>query len=106
MDAPGDRIFPTSENEVEPEHAEERVEQGMNNLGWLIAAPDGRQSEQADQIIDAVLKTGDLSSRVSFLQVHARLPWVSYSDEPDVDETPPGIAPVECRRDCAGACRR
>jgi hypothetical protein len=32
---------------------QECVEQGMNNLGRLAANPNGRQSENTDQIIDA-----------------------------------------------------
>ena len=36
----------------------------MNNLSGFIAAPDGRKSKDADQIIDAALETIDLLGRM------------------------------------------
>jgi hypothetical protein len=50
------------------------VEEGMNNLGWLTATPDGRQSKDADQIIKAALKALDLLGGMFELHFHARPP--------------------------------
>jgi hypothetical protein len=42
----------------------------MNNLGWLTAAPHGRKSEDANQIINAAPKVLDFLCRISGLQIH------------------------------------
>jgi hypothetical protein len=34
---------------------QERVEQDMENLGWIAATPDGGKSKQADKIINTPL---------------------------------------------------
>ena len=57
-------------DEIQLEHAQQRVEQGMNNLGWLTAAPHGRKSEDANQIINAALKALDFLCRISGLHIH------------------------------------
>ena len=51
-------------DEIQAKHTQEHVEQGANNLRWLAAAPDGRESEDADKVIDAALKALDLLRRV------------------------------------------
>jgi hypothetical protein len=43
-------------DEIQLEHTQQRVEQGVNNLGWLTAAPRGWKSEDANQIFEAALK--------------------------------------------------
>jgi hypothetical protein len=57
-------------DEIQLEHTQQRVDQGMNNLGWLAAAPDSWKSEDANQIIDAALKALDLLCRISGLHIH------------------------------------
>ena len=46
----------------------------MNNLGWLASAPDGRKTEDADQIINAALKTLDLLGGMFELHFHVTPP--------------------------------
>ena len=46
----------------------------MNNLGWLAATPDGRKSEDADQIINAALKALDLLGGMFELRFHVKPP--------------------------------
>ncbi|MGC2327075.1 MAG: hypothetical protein WA604_10215 [Candidatus Sulfotelmatobacter sp.] len=57
-------------DEVQTEHAHERVEQGMKNMGWIAATPNGRKSEQADKIANAPLKALDLSGGMFGLCFH------------------------------------
>ena len=57
-------------DKIKLKHTQKRVEQGMNNLGWLSAAPRGRKGEQADQIINATLKPLDLLRDISGLYIH------------------------------------
>ena len=57
-------------DEIKLEHTQKRVEQGMNNLGWLTAAPHGRKGEQADQITNATLKSLDLLCNISGMHIH------------------------------------
>jgi hypothetical protein len=57
-------------DEIKLEHTLKRVEQGMNNLGWVTAAPHGRKGEQTDQIINATLKSLDLLCNISGLHIH------------------------------------
>jgi hypothetical protein len=57
-------------DEIKLEHTQKRVKQGMNNLGWLTAAPHGRKREKADQIVNATLKSPDFLCNVSGLHIH------------------------------------
>src|SRR5579863_2661059 len=57
-------------DEIQLEHTRQRVEQGMNNPGWLTPAPYGWKSEDANQIIYAALKVLDFLCRISGLHVH------------------------------------
>jgi hypothetical protein len=57
-------------DEIKLEHSQKRVEQGMNNLGWLTAAPNGRKGEQAYQVIYATLKSLDILCNISGLCIH------------------------------------
>ena len=57
--------FQPGAHEIQAEHIQEqRVEQHLDNLRWLVAAPDSRQSQQTDQIVNAALKTLDLLGRI------------------------------------------
>jgi hypothetical protein len=57
-------------DEIKLEHTHKSVEQGINNLGWLTAAPHGGKGEQADQIINATLKLLDLLGNISGLHTY------------------------------------
>ena len=35
-------------SEIQAEHTKEYIQKSLNDLRWLTAAPDSRQSEQAD----------------------------------------------------------
>ena len=43
-------------DEVQAKHAQERVEQDANHLGWLATRPEGRKRKNADEIVDATLE--------------------------------------------------
>ncbi len=64
------RVLQPYIDKIQVEHTQKRVEQGMNNLGWLAAAPHGRKGDEADQIINAALKPLDLLCNISALRVH------------------------------------
>ena len=49
-------IGPEELREVEAQHADQDIEQSGDNLGRLLAAPNGGKRLNAHQIIDAVLK--------------------------------------------------
>jgi hypothetical protein len=55
-----DWIFQPHIDEIQAEHSEECVEEGMNNLGGLGAAPHRRKSEDANQVIITTPKALDL----------------------------------------------
>jgi hypothetical protein len=57
-------------DEIELEHAHERVEQGMANPGWLTAAPHSGESEDAYQIAHGALKVLDLLGKIFGLRFH------------------------------------
>jgi hypothetical protein len=57
-------------DEVEGQHAHQRIEQGMKNSGWIAATPDGGKSEQAHKITDAPLKALDLVRGIFGLRFH------------------------------------
>jgi hypothetical protein len=57
-------------DEIQLEHTQQRVEQGMNNLGWLTAAPHGWKGEDTSQIIHAALKLPDFLCKISGLHIH------------------------------------
>jgi hypothetical protein len=62
-------------NEVQVQHTHQSVEQSMKNMGWIAATPDGRNSEQADKIVNARLKVLDLSGGMFGLDLHIRQPY-------------------------------
>ena len=62
-------------DKVQAQNAHERIEQSMENLGWIPAAPDGRKSKQADKIVNAPLKVLDFAGSNFGLEFHIRLPW-------------------------------
>ena len=47
----------------------------MNDLGWLSAAPDGGEGEDADQIVNTAPKVLDFLGRVSGLPIHISGRW-------------------------------
>jgi hypothetical protein len=57
-------------DEIEVEHTQERVDQGMNNLGRLGTGPHGRERENAEQIIHATLETLDFLGGMFDLHFH------------------------------------
>jgi hypothetical protein len=57
-------------DEIQLEHPQQRVEQGMSNLRWLTTAPHGWKSEHADQIIEAALKALDFLGGIYGLHIH------------------------------------
>ena len=67
-----ERVFEAYINQIEAEHVQEGIKQGMNNLGGLSAAPDGGKGQDADQIIDAALEALDFNAGILELQVHKR----------------------------------
>jgi len=66
-----DRIFQPYIHEIEVEYAQERVEQGMHNLGRVGTRPHGRKSKNADQIAITALKALDLVGRMFEWAFHA-----------------------------------
>jgi hypothetical protein len=48
-------------DKVQAQHPHERIEQSMENLGWIAATPDGGKSKQANKIVDAPLKVLDFT---------------------------------------------
>jgi hypothetical protein len=61
-------------HQIQLEHAQKRVEQGMNNLGSLGTSPHGRKSEDADQIVITALKALDLVGGMFEWHFHVRPP--------------------------------
>jgi hypothetical protein len=57
-------------DEIQLKQTQQRVEQGMNDPGWLTAAPHGWNSEDANQIVKAALKALDFLCRISGLHIH------------------------------------
>jgi hypothetical protein len=57
-------------DEIEAEHTEERVEQGMNNLGRLGTAPHGGERQNAEQIVHATLEALDFLGGILGLHFH------------------------------------
>ena len=70
---PASRISQPRIDEIQAEHAEQRVEQRIDNLGWLAATPDGGKSYDADQIVDARLEVFDLIGRPLRLRFHGQV---------------------------------
>src|SRR5271165_3327715 len=62
-------------NQVQAQHALERIEQGMENLGWIAATPNCRKSKQADKIVNTPLKVLDFAGSKIGLDFHIRQPW-------------------------------
>jgi hypothetical protein len=56
--------------ELEVQHTEEYIEQGLNNLRRLTPAPNSRKSEHADEIINAALEALNLLDRIFGLHFH------------------------------------
>ena len=72
-------------DQVQTQHAHEGIEQSMENLGWIAAAPDGRKSKQADKIVNAPLKVPDFAGSKFGLEFHIRQPrGTSKAAWPDV----------------------
>jgi hypothetical protein len=69
-----DGIFQPQIDEIQAEHAQERVKQSANNLGWIAATPHCGKSEDADQIVKAALKALDLLGWMFGLHTHVRPP--------------------------------
>jgi hypothetical protein len=67
---PAGRLLQPYIDEIQLKHTQQRVEQGMDNLGWFTAAPHGWESEDANQIINAAPKVLDFLCRISGLQIH------------------------------------
>jgi hypothetical protein len=63
-------ILQLHRDEVQAQHAHERFEQGMKNMGWVAATPDGRKSKQADKIVKTPLKALDLAGGMFGLHLH------------------------------------
>ena len=101
-----DRPFEPRVYEIQAEHTEERIEQDMDNLPGLVAAPDRWQSEQADQIINAAMKALNLQGRVFCLRSHLRPPRARWPDESAVGEIQSGIRLAEQRKDYVEECPR
>jgi hypothetical protein len=57
-------------DEIELEHTQQRVEQSVDNLGWLTAAPHGGKSEDASQIIHTALQALDFLCGICGLPFH------------------------------------
>src|ERR1700734_2422829 len=57
-------------DEIQLEHTQQRVEQGLNDLGWLTAAPHGRKGEDTNHVVHAALKLLDLLCGISELRIH------------------------------------
>jgi hypothetical protein len=66
----GGRFLQPYIDQIQLKHTQQRVEQSMNNLRWFCAAPYGRKSEDANQIINAAPKVLDVLCRVSGLLIH------------------------------------
>jgi hypothetical protein len=64
--------------EVQAQHAHESVEQRMEDLGRISTTPDGRESKQADKIVNAPLKALDLSHGLFGVDLHIRQPWKTW----------------------------
>ena len=100
-------VFQSHIDEIETQHAQEHVEQGTDNLRWVAAAPDGRKSEDADQIIDAALKTLDLLGGMFGLHFQVRpLSRATQSGRLAVREARAEIPPAVERTDSVEGCRR
>ena len=61
-------------DQVQAQHAHERIEQSMQNVGWIATTPDGRKSKQADEIVNAPLKVLDSAGSKFGLDFHIRQP--------------------------------
>jgi hypothetical protein len=61
-------------DEVQAQHAQKRIEQGMENLGWMATTPDGGKRKQTDKIVNAPLKVPDFAGSKFGLDFHIRQP--------------------------------
>ena len=62
-------------DQVQAQHAQERIEQGMEKLGWIAGTPDGGKSKQADKVVDAPLKVLDFAGSEFGVYLHIRTLW-------------------------------
>src|SRR5579863_1307516 len=94
-------------HEVEIKHAQERVEQGMHNLGCLGTRPHRRKSKNADQIVITALKALDLVGGMFEWPVHLKLPpQARRSAGRAAREAHSEISRAVQRTDCDRECRR
>ena len=90
-------------DQVQAQHAHERIEQGMQNLRWIAATPDGGKSKQANQIVYAPLKVFDFAGSKFGFNFHIRQPWrMRNAARSDVGGPRAGI-PRAARRTDSGA---
>src|SRR5580704_1682427 len=100
-----DWFFQPYIHEVEIKHAQERVEQGMHNLGCLCTSPHGRKGENADQIVITALKALDLVGRMFEWPVHLKLPpqarrSAGRAAREAHSETSRAVQRTDCDREC------
>src|SRR5947208_15967864 len=99
------RLAQTCIREVKSQHGEEHVEQSADDLGRLAATPNGGKGQNADQIVDAVLKTTDRI--VSVLHLHFQVrPLMRAAPCPGcaVHATPARTCPAEQRKGSPAGC--
>ena len=102
-----DWAFQPYVHEIEIEHAQERVEQGMHNLGCLGTRPHGRKSENADQIVITALEALDLVGRMFEWPVHLKLPPQARRSAGRAAREAHSERPLAVQRtDCYRECRR
>ncbi|MFY9740448.1 MAG: hypothetical protein WA252_04440 [Candidatus Sulfotelmatobacter sp.] len=65
-----DWVRQSHRDEVEAQHAHERIEQGVENLGWIAATPDSGKSKQAHKVVNAPLQALDFAGSKFGLDFH------------------------------------
>src|SRR5262249_58046951 len=89
---------------VQAQHTEQYVEQRPDNLGRLVATPNGRQGEDTDQIIEAALQAHDLIHCLLHLLFHPQyLMVLTHSTLPGVRAAAAGTHPAGQKMGSTGA---
>jgi hypothetical protein len=72
-----DRVAQAQVDQVQTKHAEQRIEQALDDLRRFAAHPYRREGEDADQVVDAGLEPLDLSGEKLWFHVQRRFPHPS-----------------------------
>src|SRR5262249_54297340 len=101
------RIVHPDIGKVQAQHTEQHVEQRPDNLGRLVATPNGGQGEDTDQIIEAALQAHDLIHCLLHLHFHRQyLMVLTHSTWRGVRAAAAGTQPAGQKMGSPGGLRR